>query len=142
MMMSYGNIYVAQVSMGANKQQLLTALGEAAQYDGPALIIAYSTCIAHGFDMCNSMREQKLAVDSGYWQLYRYNPLLRMQGKNPLILDSHADTALFREFLSGENRFAVLKKTHPDEAEQLFTLAEEECKKRQQLYHALAAMEI
>ena len=142
MMMSYGNVYVAQVSMGANKQQLLTALGEAAQYDGPALIIAYSTCIAHGFDMCNSMREQKLAVDSGYWQLYRYNPLLRGQGKNPLVLDSHADTALFREFLGGENRFAVLKKTHPDEAEQLFTLAEEECKKRQKLYQALASMEL
>ena len=138
MMTTYGTAYIAQVSMGANKQQLVTALTEADAYDGPALIIAYSTCIAHGFDMCKSMQEEKLAVDSGYWQLYRFNPALKAEGKNPFILDSKAPTASFREFLEGENRFAMLKKSCPQQAEELFAQAERENENRRKLYERLA----
>jgi len=138
MMMSYGNIYIAQVSMGANKQQLITALTEAEAYDGPSLIIAYSTCIAHGFSMQKSMQEEKLAVDAGFWQLYRFNPSLKKQGKSPLLLDSKPDFSLFRTFLEGENRFASLKKSYPAHAEELFTRAEEESRQRRKLYELLA----
>ena len=138
MMTTYDTAYIAQVSMGANKQQLVTALTEAEAYDGPALIIAYSTCIAHGFNMRKSMQEQKLAVDSGFWQLYRFNPALKAEGKNPFILDSKAPTASLREFFEGENRFATLKKSYPAQAEELFALAERETQNRRKLYERLA----
>ncbi len=138
MMTTYDTAYIAQVSMGANKQQLVTALTEAEAYDGPALIIAYSTCIAHGFNMRKSMEEQKLAVDSGFWQLYRFNPALKAEGKNPFILDSKAPTASLREFFEGENRFATLKKSYPEQAEELFALAERETQNRRKLYERLA----
>ena len=140
MLMSYGNIYIAQVAMGANKQQLITALTEAEQYDGPALIIAYSTCIAHGFAMQRSMQEQKLAVESGFWQLYRFNPTLKAQGKNPLVLDSKAPTLPLKEFLLGENRFLSLKKSYPEQAEKLFALAEKERQEKRKLYEHLAGL--
>jgi pyruvate-ferredoxin/flavodoxin oxidoreductase len=118
MMMSYGYIYVATVAMGANRQQLIKALLEAEQYDGPSLIMAYSPCINHGIfkGMGKSQAETKLAVASGYWPLYRYNPGLKAEGKNPFILDSKAPDGSFKEFLAGEIRYASLKKSFPQEA--------------------------
>ena len=139
-MMSYGHVYIAQVAMGANKQQLLSALTEAEEYDGPALIIAYSPCIAHGMDMGRCMEEERLAVECGYWPLYRFNPALKAQGKNPFQLDSKAPTADFQSFLMGENRFAALKKLYPDEAEQVFQDAEAACKERFAFYQRLQAL--
>jgi pyruvate-ferredoxin/flavodoxin oxidoreductase len=138
MAMSYGYVYVAQVSMGANKQQLLTALTEAEAYDGPALIIAYSPCIAHGVNMSKSQEEEKLAVDCGYWHLFRYNPALKNEGKNPFVLDSKEPTADFKNFLLGENRFASLKNIDPDRAEKLFSQAETHSKELFAFYQALA----
>ena len=139
MMMTYGNVYVAQVSMGANKAQLLNALTEAKNYDGPSLIIAYSPCIAHGVHMSKSQEEEKLAVDSGYWHLFRYNPALKAEGKNPFILDSKAPTVELKEFLMRENRFASLWRLDPDRAEMLFTQAKEENERLFELYKELAA---
>ena len=138
MAMTYSNVYVAQVSMGANKQQLLTALNEAENFDGPAIILAYSPCIAHGMDMSRCMEEEKLAVDCGYWTLYRYNPALRTENKNPFLLDSKPPTANFQEFLAGENRFSSLKKTAPEHAELLFKELEEESKELYAFYQKLA----
>lgn len=136
MAMTYQKVYVAQVSMGANKQQLLNALTEAEAYDGPSLIIAYSPCIAHGIDMGLCMEEEKRAVDSGYWVLYRFNPAM----PRPFQLDSKAPTLDFQEFLLGENRFASLKKSNPNEAEALFKKAEEESKKRYAFYERLSLL--
>ena len=139
MMMTYGNVYVAQVAMGANKVQLLNALTEAKQYNGPSLIIAYSPCIAHGVHMSKSQDEEKRAVECGYWHLFRYNPALKMQGKNPFLLDSKEPTADFKEFLMGENRFAALWRLDHDKAEKLFIQTKEENDKLFQLYKELAA---
>ena len=136
MAMTYKNVYVAQVSMGANKQQLLSALTEAEAYDGPSLIIAYSPCIAHGIDMGLCMEEEKRAVESGYWVLYRFNPTL----PRPFQLDSKSPTLDFQDFLSGENRFASLKRSDPDNAESLFKKAEEESKRRFAFYQKLAIL--
>ena len=111
--MTYGNIYVATVAMGANPAQTVKAFTEAEAYDGPSLIIAYSHCIAHGIDMTNGMLEQRDAVASGHFPLYRYNPLLTKEGKNPLQLDSKAPTMKFSEHALKENRFRILTKTQP-----------------------------
>lgn len=130
MAIQYGYVYVAQVSMGANKQHFLNVLTEAEAYDGPSLIIAYSPCIAHGMNMEKCMEEERLAVDCGYWNLYRFHPALKAEGKNPFQLDSKAPTADLRTFFMGENRFATLKKQLPDEADSIFAQAERECKER------------
>ncbi len=137
MALAYGTAYVAQVSMGANKQQLLNALTEAEAYDGPSIVIAYSPCISHGVFMGKSMEEEKRAVDSGYWQLYRFNPALKAQGKNPFSLDCKAPTLEFKEFLLGENRFASLYKSDPALAKQLFAEAEKESLERFRFYQKL-----
>ena len=134
MAMSYGYVYVAQVSMGANKQQLLNALTEAESYNGPSLVLAYSPCIAHGVPMSRCMEEEKLAVESGYWNLYRFDP----RKEQPFQLDSPSPTKPFRDFLMGENRFAQLKKSQPEIAEKLFLEAEENSKKRRLFYEKLA----
>ena len=139
MMMTYGNVYVAQVSMGANKIQLLNALTEAKNYDGPSLIIAYSPCIAHGVHMSKSQSEEKLAVESGFWHLFRYNPALKAQGKNPFILDSKQPTVDLKEFLLGENRFASLWRLDRDRAEALYAQAKQENERLFALYKELAA---
>ena len=139
-MMSYGYVYVAQVAMGANKQQLLTALTEAEAYEGPSLIIAYSPCISHGVDMGKSIEEERRAVECGYWHLFRYNPRLLEEGKNPFTLDSKAPTANLQEFLYGENRFAALKKIDAKRAEILFSRAEKESKARFALYQKLSTL--
>jgi len=137
MAMAYGNVYVAQVSIGADKQQYLNALVEAEKFKGPSLIIAYSPCIAHGVDMGKSMEEEKLAVESGYWQLYRYNPDKVKENKNPFTLDSREPSYSFKEFLMRENRFASLLKSNPARAEELFSQAEKESKRRVEFYKRL-----
>ena len=138
MAMSYKNVYVAQVCIGADMQQFLNALTEAEAYDGPSLIIAYSTCIAHGYSMSKTLERERLAVACGYWHLFRFNPLLRAENKPCLVLDSKAPTADFREFLEGENRFRSLSQTQPEIAESLFTELENEYKQRYALYQKLA----
>ena len=142
MMMSYGNVYIAQVSMGANQKQLVTALTEAEAYDGPSLIIAYSPCIAHGVSLRQCAEEERLAVACGYWPLYRFNPMLAQTGKNPFQLDSPPPTVAFRDFLSRENRFAALKKAAPEEADKLFEQAELTAKRKLQLYQKLAEISL
>ncbi|MBE7080591.1 MAG: pyruvate:ferredoxin (flavodoxin) oxidoreductase, partial [Clostridiales bacterium] len=139
-MIAYGYVYVAQVAMGANKQQLLNALNEAERYDGPSLIIAYCPCIAHGMDLSRCMEEERLAVECGYWPLFRFNPMRKAEGLNPFILDSKAPTADFKSFLMGENRFAALKKQLPAEADSLFDELEKSCKERFALYQKLAEL--
>jgi len=140
MAMSYGYVYVAQVAMGADQNQLIKALVEAESYPGPSLIIAYAPCINHGIKegMAYSQIEQKRAVEAGYWHLYRYNPRLKAEGKNPFILDSKDPKASFKEFLMGEVRYSSLKKAFPDRAEELFKKAEEEAKDRLENYKRLA----
>ena len=134
MAMTYGYIYVASVAMGANKNQFLKAVIEGESYDGPSLIIAYSPCINHGINMTHSQEEEKKAVESGYWSLYRYDPRLKKEGKNPFILDSKEPKGVFQEFLMGEVRFSSLTRTFPENAEKLFKKAEEDMKERYENY--------
>ena len=143
MAMSYGYVYVAQIAMGADKNQTLKAIAEAEAYDGPSLIIAYSPCINHGLKagMGNSQLEAKHAVECGYWANYRYNPDLKEQGKNPFILDSKEPTGNFREFLMGEVRYSSLLKQFPDQAEALFEKTEHDAKERLATYKRLAGKE-
>ncbi len=138
MAMSYGYVYVAQCSMGANKQQFLNAIVEAEAYDGPSLLICYAPCINHGIKMSNSQIEGKKAVDAGYWHLYRYNPEKIGTDVNPFTLDSKDPTASYKDFLLGENRYATLKKSQPELAERLFETAEEENTARLNSYKKLA----
>ncbi len=139
MAMTYGYVYVTSVAMGANKNQLLKALLEAESYDGPSLIIAYSPCINHGINMGLSQEEEKKAVETGYWPLYRYNPLLKREGKNPFILDSKEPKGDFKEFLMGEVRYSSLTRTFPENAKILFKKAEEDMKERYETYRHMAA---
>ena len=121
--MSYGYVYVAQVAMGANANQCLKAFQEAASYHGPSLVICYAPCINHGIKMPFNQMEQKKAVAAGYWNLFRYNPSLIPEGKNPFSLDSKAPTADYVEFIEGETRYSALKRSFPGKAEQLFSIA-------------------
>ena len=144
MVLSYGYVYVAQVAMGASQSQLFRAVKEAEAYPGPSLIIAYSTCINHGLraGMNKAQEQMKHAVDSGYWQLYRYNPLLEKEGKNPFLLDSkEPDWSLFQGFLSSEVRYTSLKKAFPEEAAELFKAAEDNARWRYENYKRMAALE-
>ena len=140
LLMTYGHIYVAQVALGADPNQLIKAIKEAEAYDGPSIIIAYSPCINHGIrgGMGNAQEEMKRAVDCGYWHLYRYNPSLEKEGKNPFILDSKEPKESFREYLMGETRYAALTRTFPDIADELFAKAEEFAKKKYEIYKELA----
>lgn len=142
--MSYGHIYVAQVSMGANQAQYLKAIAEAEAYPGPSLIIAYAPCISHGIKkgMGNSQLEMKLATECGYWPIFRYNPLLEKQGKNPLQIDSKEPAwDKYDEYLMGEVRYATLAKSHPEEAKALFERNKKESQRRWRQYQRLAAMD-
>ncbi len=144
MAMTYGYVYVAQVAMGANHNQYLKALREAEEYPGPSLIIAYSPCINHGLrsGMGKSQAEEKFAVEAGYWHLYRYNPLLEAEGKNPFILDSkEPNWDMFQEFLNNEIRYTSLKKAFPAEAERLDALAEDNAKWRYKSYQRMVSMD-
>jgi pyruvate-ferredoxin/flavodoxin oxidoreductase len=140
MMMSYGYVYVASVAMGANKQQMMKAFSEAEAYDGPSIILAYSPCINHGImrGMGRSQDEEKLAVACGYWPLYRYNPQLKEEDKNPFSLDSKQPDGRLREFLSGEVRYASLQKAFPEQAQTLHTRLEKEVSDRFQILRRLA----
>ena len=138
MAMSYGYVYVASVSMGANPAQLVKAVTEAEAYPGPSIIIAYSPCINHGINMGRSQAEMKKAVETGYWPLYRFNPALGEEGKNPFTLDSKEPTMEYGDFLKGERRYTTLTTQFPEAAEKLFKDAEQEAKKRLDTYKKLA----
>lgn len=128
--MTYGNIYVARVAMGADDVQTLRAFMEAEAYDGPSLIIAYSHCIAHGIDMRKGLEQQKLATQTGYWPLYRYNPLLAAEGKNPLLLDSKEPTLPLEKFIYNETRYRMLTQSDPQRAEMLLHAASDSVRAR------------
>lgn len=142
---TYGYVYVAHIAIGANQAQTLRALREAEAYDGPSLVIAYSPCIAHGIKtgMGKTQEEQAKAVECGYWHLWRYNPALEAEGKNPFQLDSkEPDWSKFQDFLKNEVRFASLSKLYPDEAEELYKAAEESAKRRYDRYVRMSKMEL
>ena len=140
MAMSYGYVYVAQVAMGADKNQLVKALLEAESYHGPSLIIAYAPCINHGLKggMSGAQNEIKRAVEAGYWHMFRFNPTLKEEGKNPFTLDSKEPTASFRDFLLSEVRYSALQRTFPEVAEELFEQSEKNAKERLENYKRLA----
>ncbi|WBW95489.1 pyruvate:ferredoxin (flavodoxin) oxidoreductase [Oceanirhabdus sp. W0125-5] len=140
MAMSYGYVYVSQISMGADKNQTIKAITEAENYDGPSLVIAYAPCINHGIKkgMGKTQDEMKKAVECGYWALYRYNPTVKEEGKNPFTLDSKEPTGDFQEFIKGEVRFAALEKVKPEIAQQLFDKVEVDAKERLENYKKLA----
>jgi len=138
--MSYGNVYVASVALGAKDEHTLRAFIEAESYPGPSLIIAYCHCIAHGINMETATRNQKAAVDSGQWLLYRYDPRRRNQGLNPLQLDSQPGKLKVQDYLMMENRFRMLTKSNPEEARVLFEAAQKDAENRWQLYSYLASV--
>ncbi len=135
---SYGNVYVARIAFGANPQQTLLAMREAEAYDGPSLLLAYSHCIAHGFDMKDGLNQQNNAVESGYWPLLRYNPALRKKNRNPFVLDSPRPTMPLKDYAYQEMRYKVLAHTNPVEAEELMKLAQELVNLRWKTYEELA----
>ncbi|MBP2635910.1 MAG: pyruvate ferredoxin/flavodoxin oxidoreductase [Firmicutes bacterium] len=138
--MTYGYVYVAQVAMGANPAQLIKALKEAESYKGPSLVIAYAPCISHGLikGMGSAQMEAKRAVEAGYWHLYRYNPLLKELGKNPFVLDSKEPQANFKDFLMGEVRYSALVRSFPEQAQELFDVAEKAAIEKYRTYKKLA----
>ncbi len=140
--MAYGNVYVAQVAMGANFNQLVKVLKEAEEYDGPSLVIAYAPCISHGLScgMGGAQLEAKRAVEAGYWHLYRYDPRLKKDGKNTFILDSKEPSGDFRDFLLGEVRYSSLQRTFPAVAEELFAKAAEDAREKYDTYKTLAKL--
>ena len=140
MAMSYGYVYVAQVGMGADKNQLMKAITEAESYDGPSIIIAYAPCINHGIKkgMGKSQENIKDAVDAGYWHLYRYNPELKEKVWNPFILDSKEPTASFRDFIMGQIRYSSLSKEFPEIADKLYAMTEQDAKDKYHTYKELA----
>ncbi len=140
MAMSYGNVYVAQISLGANDNQVVKAFVEAEAYEGPSLIIAYAHCIAQGIDMRKGLSHQKAAVESGFWPLYRFNPALKMEGKNPFKLDSKPPKMDYKEWALSENRFRMLTKSDPAAAEKLLNAANEENKFRWSFYEKIASL--
>jgi pyruvate-ferredoxin/flavodoxin oxidoreductase len=141
MAMSYGNVYVAQIAMGSNDQQTVKAFMEAEAFDGPSIIIAYSHCIAQGIDMARGMTAQKLAVDSGSWIMYRYDPRLKAEGKNPLQLDSRPPKVDIGEYMANETRFRMLRKANPAVAAELQEQAQADALARRRYYEQLAAMD-
>ncbi len=143
MMMTYGNVYVAQVGINADNTQLIKAFREAEAHHGPSIVIAYAPCINHGIKegMGHSMATIKKAVQAGYWHLYRYNPKLKEEGKNPFVLDSREPTESFRDFILGQVRYSSLEKTFPDQAEELFRRAEHYAREKYQIYKQMAEAE-
>ncbi|QTL98732.1 pyruvate:ferredoxin (flavodoxin) oxidoreductase [Iocasia frigidifontis] len=143
MAISYGYVYVAQIAMGANMNQTIRAITEAESYDGPSLIIAYSPCVSHGIKtgMGKSVAQEKRAVETGYWHLYRYNPLLKEEGKNPFILDSKEPAGSLHDFMMSEIRFTQIQNTFPEIAEELFAKAERDATERYNNYKRLAEMQ-
>ena len=136
--MSYGSVYVAKIAMGASDMHTVKAFNEAEAYDGPSLIIAYSHCIAHGYDLSYGMEQQKAAVNSGYWPLYRYNPDLAAQNKNPFQLDSRPATIGLKDYIYNETRYTMLAKSNPEEAQRLYKLAQEDVSAKWKLYEHMS----
>jgi pyruvate-ferredoxin/flavodoxin oxidoreductase len=140
--MTYGNVYVASIAMGARDEHTLRAFLEAESYDGPSLIIAYSHCIAHGINMVTGMQNQKTAVNTGQWLLYRYDPRRAEAGENPLQLDSRAPKQPVEQYLMMENRFKMLTKSKPDQARLLFKMAQQDADTRFRFYEYLASRKL
>ena len=136
---SYGNVYVARVAMGANPQQTLLALREAEAYPGPSLVLAYSHCIAHGINMQHGLRQQDLAVASGHWPLIRYNPALRQADRNPFVLDSPRPTVKLKDYALNELRYKMLSRAHPAESEHLMGLAQQVVDQKWEIYEEMAS---
>jgi pyruvate-ferredoxin/flavodoxin oxidoreductase len=139
--MRYGNVYIAQVAMGANDTHTVKAFLEAEAHDGPSLIIAYSQCIAHGIDMAKGMHQQKLAVESGHWPLYRFNPILKAENKNPFQLDSSDPKIPLKDYIYTEGRYRMLQQSDPEVAKFLLGQVEQAVQRRWQQYKQLATME-
>jgi pyruvate-ferredoxin/flavodoxin oxidoreductase len=131
--------YVARVAFGSNDMQTVKAFQEAEAFDGPSIIIAYSHCIAHGYDLVHGLDQQKLAVQSGHWPMFRYNPVLREQGKNPFVLDSKAPTVPLDKYIYNETRYSMLKHSNPDMAAELLKEAQHDVEQRWKQYEKLAA---
>ncbi|NEX20780.1 pyruvate:ferredoxin (flavodoxin) oxidoreductase [Thiorhodococcus mannitoliphagus] len=142
MAMAYENVYVAQIAFGAKDVQTVRAFLEAESYDGPSVIIAYSPCIAHGVDLSNNLRQQDLAVTSGHWPLFRYDPRRTERGENPLLIDSKPPSIPYRDFVYTETRFSLLTKTHPEAAERFLNLAQKHVATRFTLYEQLAHLAV
>jgi pyruvate-ferredoxin/flavodoxin oxidoreductase len=140
LVMTYGNVYVAAVAMGADDMHTLRAFREAEAYAGPSIIIAYSHCIAHGYDMVHGLEQQKAAVLSGAWPLFRYDPRLRREGKNPLQLDSKPPSLALKQYAYNETRYTMLAQANPEAAREALRLAEEDARYRWRLYEHLAAL--
>jgi pyruvate-ferredoxin/flavodoxin oxidoreductase len=138
MAMTYGNVYVAEVAMGHNDLQTIRAFLEAEAYDGPSLIIAYSHCIAHGINMTKAMQNQKAAVESGHWPLYRYNPQLALEGKNPFKLESKPPKIKFQDYAYMEARYKMLTKSNPQAAKELMAKAEKDVQDRWKAHEEMA----
>uniref|UniRef100_Q01R11 Pyruvate flavodoxin/ferredoxin oxidoreductase domain protein n=1 Tax=Solibacter usitatus (strain Ellin6076) TaxID=234267 RepID=Q01R11_SOLUE len=136
--MSYGSVYVAKIAMGASDMHTVKAFNEAEAYDGPSLIIAYSHCIAHGYDLSYGMEQQKAAVNSGYWPLFRYNPDLVAQNKNPFQLDSRPASIGLKDYIYNETRYTMLAKSNPEEAQRLYKLAQEDVAAKWKLYEHMS----
>ncbi|RKX26888.1 MAG: pyruvate:ferredoxin (flavodoxin) oxidoreductase, partial [Candidatus Zixiibacteriota bacterium] len=141
MIMSYGSVYVAQVAIGSSHNQTVKAFVEAEKYDGPSLILCYSHCIAHGINMAHGLEAEARAVKSGHWLLYRYNPDLIEQGKNPLQLDCKEPSISFQDYAYAENRFRTLVGSHPERAKGLLKLGQQDCDRRWNLYRQMAGMD-
>ena len=138
--MDYPNVYVAHVAYAGKDTQTLSAFLEAEAHDGPSIIIAYSPCIAHGVDLSNNHRQQNLAVKSGHWPLFRFDPNKRKQGKNPMHLDSAEPSIPYRDFVMSETRFSMLWQTHPEQAERFLVQAQQDVKQRYYFYKQLAEL--
>jgi pyruvate-ferredoxin/flavodoxin oxidoreductase len=138
--MAYGSVYVARVAMGSSDQQTLHAFLEAEAYDGPSLIIAYSHCIAHGIDIRLGLDQQRLAVQSGYWPLYRYNPLLAEAGQNPLVIDSKPPSIPLEQYAYNEARYRMLQQSDEPRAEALMAQAKHDVRARWEEYQRLATL--
>jgi pyruvate-ferredoxin/flavodoxin oxidoreductase len=139
MAVAYENVYVARIAFGQSDMQTLKAFQEAEAYDGPSLIIAYSHCIAHGYDLVHGLDQQKLAVQSGHWPLFRYNPLLKAQGKNPFVLDSKAPSIPLEKYIYNETRYSMLKHSNPEVAQELLKEAQQDVNDRWKLYESWAS---
>jgi pyruvate-ferredoxin/flavodoxin oxidoreductase len=136
--MAYQNVYVASIAFGAKDVQTVRAFLEAESYDGPSVIIAYAPCIAHGVDLSHNLRQQDMAVNSGHWGLFRYDPRRAARGENPLLIDSKAPSIPYRELVASETRFSVLTRSHPAEAEQYLQQAQQHVQTRFAFYEQLA----
>ena len=141
--MAYGHVYVAQISLSADFNQALKAIKEAEAYPGPSIVIAYSQCISHGIlaGMGTAQKQAKKAIEAGYWSLFRYNPELKEQGKNPFILDSKEPTGDFKEYIKSEIRFNALAKVAPDKVEEIYDQAAKFAEEKREYYKDLADKE-